>query len=123
MWKWILGIVWKNWGYAAVVAAMMGLATGVYVSWQHSIQAEALAQYNRTQLEQTVQQQQRTAQLLAGIQLKQNTIAADAATSQAALNQQLSDINAYLTTNSAKWGDRASSEVLKQTFTRLEAVK
>jgi hypothetical protein len=97
----------------AVVLAVLG---GVYASWSSSIRAEALASYNRTQLEQSVKDLKLSNDQLRRINLEAAEIARKLEDENQELEKKLSGIEDFINKNPSTGG---SSEILKQTVRKL----
>ena len=105
-------------GGIAVVLLLISLGTGLMV-WKHSIQNQALLEFNNKQLEQVVADQKKFNDLMTSLNAVQKKISDDLASKNQALDEKLNGIEGYLTSAEAKKSDRDASEVLKKTIEEL----
>lgn len=105
--------------YALIALIATGALTGIYLNWKSTIRQEALAEYNKNQLEQVIKDRERMVEQLNQLGEAQKTIVLQLAKQQDDLATKLSKIDDFLSSPEAQKGDRPSSEVLKETIRRL----
>ena len=103
-----------------VVLLILTLVAGYYY-WKHTVKAEALAEWNKAQVEQVQKEQQKLIENLTIINEKQQTILKELTTQRQALEKKFGDLEDYLNSGVAAktYNGKASSDVLKRTFKEL----
>jgi len=109
--------------YIAAFFLVSGLVTGMYYSWKHSVEQQALLEFNQKQLEQVIKDQQDFQSKMSAVEDKQRSIAEDLTKQNDEINRQLKDINTYLSSAEAKKADRPSSIILKNTVNQISGAK
>ena len=94
---------------------------GGYYYWKHTVKAEALAEWNKAQVEQVQKQQQKLIENLTVINENQKDILKELTTQRNALEKKFGDLDGYLNSGVAAkaYNGKASSDVLKRTFKEL----
>jgi hypothetical protein len=110
-------------GWATTIIILVGILTGGYFAWKIHIQNQAMAEFNQKQQEQYVKDQKIIQGKIDAITEAQNQIIEGLQKQLDAVNTQHDDIKAYLDSDEAKKTDRPSSEILKETFRRLNGKK
>lgn len=87
------------------------------------IRREALSQYNKTQLEETVKNQKETIVLMKRIETLSNETSAALIKQREEINLKLGEIEDYLDTPEAKKSDRGASKVIQNTLRKLGATE
>lgn len=103
-----------------IVLLILALVGGYYY-WKHTIKAEAMAEWNKAQVEQVQKEQQKLIENLTIINEKQQTILKELTTQRQALERRFGDLEDYLNSGVAAkaYHGKASSDVLKRTFKEL----
>lgn len=109
--------------YIAAFFLLSGLLTGIYYGWKHSIEQQALLEFNQKQLEQVIKDQQDFQNKMSAVENNQKTIVEDLTKQNEDINKQLADISTYLSSSDAKKNDRPSSIILKNTIYQLSGGK
>ena len=104
--------------YIAAGVIGFGVLSGLYYKWRKDIEREALYAYNQLQIEQNQKDQERLRQQLQDIAKRQKEVeeanAADKKEFKGKMDSITSDIESKETI------DRAASDVLKKTVTKLK---
>jgi peptidoglycan hydrolase CwlO-like protein len=104
--------------YIAAGVISFGVLSGLYYKWRKDIEREALYEYNQKQIEQNQKDQESLRQQLENIAKKQKEVeeanAADKKEFKGKMDSITSDIESKETV------DRAASDVLKKTVTKLK---
>ncbi len=98
---------------------LVGVLLGLYKLHNDSIRREALAVYNRTQLEQLLKDQRDFISKMNELSELQKRTIADLQKQNDMLNTKLSVVDTYLSSQEARNADKPSSEVLKNTIRQL----
>lgn len=97
---------------------LFGALTGIYYQWRKGIEREALLEYNQHQIEQNIADQKAMRDRLEAMDKKQKEIEAANAAEKKAFKGKMEEINTVI--DSKETVDRAASEVLKKTVTKLK---
>lgn len=119
--------MFPTFGLDKVVAQIVGvvilivLLTGGYYYWKHSVKQEALAEWNKAQVEQVQKEQQRLIQNLTVIDKNQALIMKELEHQNQLLDKKFQDLEEYLNKDSTikEYKGKSSSDVLKRTFKEL----
>lgn len=117
------GPVGKWIGIAIGGLILVAILVGIYKLHNDAIRREALAVYNRNQLEQIVIDQKRFIAELNRLQDLQKITIEDLQKQTDILTTKLGVVDTYLSSQEAKAADKPSSDVLKNTIKYLESVK
>ncbi len=98
---------------------LVGVLLGLYKLHNDSIRREALAVYNRTQLEQLLKDQRDFISKMNELSELQKRTIVDLQKQNDMLNTKLSVVDTYLSSQEARNADKPSSEVLKNTIRQL----
>ena len=98
---------------------LVGVLLGLYKLHNDSIRREALAVYNRTQLEQLLKDQRDFISKMNELGELQKRTIADLQKQNDMLNTKLGVVDTYLSSQEARNADKPSSEVLKNTIRQL----
>lgn len=98
---------------------LVGVLLGLYKLHNDSIRREALAVYNRTQLEQLLKDQRDFISKMNELSELQKRTIADLQKQNDMLNTKLGVVDTYLSSQEARNADKPSSEVLKNTIRQL----
>jgi uncharacterized protein HemX len=109
----------KNLIYVGAALAAVTLLTGVYLFWKRSIELEALQDFNRQQLEQTVRDQELFRQRQSELEEQQRIISRNLAAENNRLRTRVESIQGVLSSQEAIANDRPSSDILRQTIDEL----
>jgi len=110
-------------GMGAGALLLVGVLLGLYKLHNDSIRREALAVYNRTQLEQLLKDQREFIDKMNELSELQKKTMIDLEKQNAVLNIKLGEVDAYLSSQEARNANKPSSDVLKNTIRQLESVK
>ena len=100
---------------------LFGAISGIYYSWRKSIEREALLKYNQAQIEQNIKDQEAMREKLKVMEDKQKEIEAQNAADKKDFRTKMDSIVTDVI-DTSKTVDRPSSDVLKQTVSRLKDV-
>lgn len=94
---------------------------GGYYYWKHTVKAEALAEWNKAQVEQVQKEQAKLIENLTIIDKNQKEILKELSTQRSALEKKFGDLDEYLNKESTnnEYKNKPSSDVLKRTFKEL----
>lgn len=94
---------------------------GGYYYWKHTVKAEALAEWNKAQVEQVQKEQAKLIENLTVINKNQENILKQLDTQKQALEKRFGDLDEYLSKDSTtkEYKTKPSSDVLKRTFKEL----
>jgi hypothetical protein len=97
------------------------LLIGGYFYWKHTIKAEALAEWNKAQVEQVQREQAKLIENLTIINKNQQDILKEIGIQRQALEKKFGDVDNYLEKDSTtkEYKGKSSSDVLKRTFKEL----
>jgi Tfp pilus assembly protein PilN len=95
-----------------------GILSGLYYSWRKGIEREALLEYNQAQIEQNIKDQEELKKKLTDIDKKQAEIEAANSADKKEFKDKMETINTAI--DSKETVDRAASDVLKKTVTKLK---
>jgi uncharacterized protein HemX len=109
----------KNLIYVGAALAAVTLLTGVYLFWKRSIELEALQDFNRQQLEQTVRDQELFRQRQSELEEQQRIISRNLAAENNRLRTRVESIQGVLSSQEAIANDRPASDILRQTIDEL----
>jgi Tfp pilus assembly protein PilN len=109
--------------YIAAFVVLSGVLTGIYYGWKHTVEQQALLEFNQKQLEQVIRDQQDFQSKMSAVEDKQKNIVEDLTKQNDEINRQLKDINEYLSSAEAKKIDRPSSVILKNTINQISGAK
>lgn len=110
-------------GIGAGALLLIGILLGLYKLHNDSIRREALAVYNRTQLEQLLKDQRDFIDKMNELSDLQKKTMIDLEKQNVALNAKLGAVDAYLSSQEAIGANKPSSDVLKNTIRQLESLK
>jgi hypothetical protein len=119
----IMGPIGRIVGMGAGALLLVGVLLGLYKLHNDSIRREALAVYNRTQLEQLLKDQREFIDKMNELSELQKKTMIDLEKQNAVLNIKLGEVDAYLSSQEARNANKPSSDVLKNTIRQLESVK
>lgn len=105
--------------YVGAAAAAVLLISGVYIFWKRSVELEALQNFNRQQLEQTVRDQELFRQRQSELEEQQRIISRDLAAENNRLRTRVESIQGILTSQEAIANDRPASDILRRTIDEL----
>ena len=108
--------------YIVIGIFLFGALTAGYYQWRKGIEREALLEYNQHQLEQNIKDQEAIKQKLEDINNKQKQIEAENAESKKVFKDKIDNINTDLNSKETAAADKASSDVLKKTVSKLKDV-
>jgi uncharacterized protein with von Willebrand factor type A (vWA) domain len=121
MLKFLLGFI--NFGkiqlYLAIGTFLIGMLTIGYIGWKHQIEAAALSDYNRKQLEQVIQDQQDFQNKMRTIEDTQKSLSDSLARQNEVITKKFNSIDSFLSSPEAQKSNRPASEVLKKTIKKL----
>ena len=109
--------------YAVAGLLAVGTLGLMYKMHNDGIRREALSQYNKTQLEETVKNQKETIVLMKRIETLSNETSAALIKQREEINLKLGEIEDYLDTPEAKKSDRGASKVIQNTLRKLGATE
>lgn len=120
----LLGINVNQW-VIYIICIVLGAAIifGGYFWWKHDVTSVAQLQFDNAQLKQSLADKQKFIDQMNAINAAQSKSVTDLTTFNAALANNLKDLGTYLGSPTATKDDRTSSPVLKNTLTRLKAIK
>ena len=107
--------------YAVAGLLAVGTLGLMYKLHNDGIRREALANYNKTQLEETVKNQKETIDLMKRIETLSNETSAALIKQREEIDLKMSEIKDYLDTPEAKTSDRGASKVIENTLRKLGA--
>jgi len=102
---------------------LLGTLAGIYKMHNDSIRREALALYNRNQLEQIIKDQNQFISKMNELSELQKSTLTNLQTQNDTLNRKLGTIDDYLSSKEATAANKTSSDVLKNTVRQLELLK
>lgn len=119
--------MFPTFGLDKVVAQAIGigtlivLLTGGYFWWKHSVKQEALAEWNKSQIEQVQKEQRELIEDLTEVAKTQKALLQEMKNRNEILDKKFSEIDTYLDSNPVrqKYKNSKSSDVLKRTFKEL----
>ena len=103
------------------IAAAVAI-TGIYFFWKHSVEQQALMEYNQRQLEQSIADQEKLKRDLVAISQKQDEIIRQNEEDRKFYEGKLNSVSDYLDSALTKKADKPSSEVLKMTVKQLKEI-
>lgn len=108
-----------------IVGALLGIGvlTGGYFIWRAQITSAAQLQFDNAQLKQTIADQTKYINEMKAINDAQAQSVKDLMNFNSSLNASTLDLDTYLNSSDATKDDRPSSLVLKNTITKLKALK
>jgi uncharacterized protein HemX len=109
----------KNLVYLGAAATAIVLVSGIYIFWKRSIELEALQDFNRQQLEQTVRDQELFRQRQTELEKQQRIISRNLAAENSRLRTRVESIQSVLNSQEALTNDRPASDILKRTIDEL----
>lgn len=109
----------KNLVYLGAAATAIALVSGIYIFWKRSIELEALQDFNRQQLEQTVRDQELFRQRQTELEEQQRIISRNLAAENSRLRTRVESIQSILNSQEALTNDRPASDILKRTIDEL----
>jgi Tfp pilus assembly protein PilN len=109
-------------GRVQLYIAVAVILTGFYFYWKHSVEQQALMEYNQRQLEQSIADQNKLKETLSAIEQKQQEIIKQNEQDKVAYEQKLGTVTDYLDSSAAKKTDKPSSDILKQTVKQLKEI-
>lgn len=96
---------------------LIGLAAiTIYFWWEGNVRSRALLEFNQSQMEEVIKNQQELRQKLDDVRQVQDQILENEKQFKQNLDKKLSGITGFLASDEAKKLDRPSSEVLKRTI-------
>lgn len=113
-----LGVDKKFLYIGAVLFVATFLTTGYYL-WKRDIEYKALIQYNMTQMQQLVRDQQESARQQAVLFTEQQRLTRELLERNEALQRRMEAVNVYLASPQAQRADRPASEVIRETINQL----
>ena len=105
--------------YLIGAGVVIGLITVAYIQWKDRIQTQALIQYNNTQLQQAIADQQKFAAEQNAINAVQQAAVDDFTKAQQDIQTQLGTVNTFLNSQTTIKEDKSASDVIKQTIDKL----
>ncbi len=99
---------------------LIGVATGIYFGWKHSVQNQALIEFNQKQADQSKRDNAAYANQTKDMQNKLDKITIKLNTKNQALQKRNKNVKGYLSSPEAKKSDRKASPVIEETLRRLE---
>jgi len=105
--------------YFLFITVIITAITIAYFTWKHSIEKQALLEFNNKQLEQTLKDQKIINDNLNKLNDDQKKIIDDLTTKNQQLINSLDNLNKYLNSDEAKKDDKTSSDILKRTIEEL----
>jgi len=109
----------KVFRYFLFITVIISAITITYFTWKHSIEKQALLEFNNKQLEQTLKDQKIINDNLNKLNDDQKKIIDDLTTKNQQLINSLDNLNKYLNSDEAKKDDKKSSDILKKTIEEL----
>lgn len=97
---------------------LVSILTGVYFAWKHQVEREALLEYNQTQIEQNIKDQEELRNKLESINQKQREIDEANAADKKAFNDRIDSITNDI--GSKDVVNRPASKVLRDTISKLK---
>lgn len=113
----------KNLVYLGAALLAMTLTTGLYLFWKRSIELQALQDFNRQQLEQTVREQEIFRQKQAELEEQQRIISRNLAAENTRLRTRVESIQNMLNSPETAASDRPASDVLRRTVDELRSLR
>jgi uncharacterized protein HemX len=113
----------KNLVYLGAALLAMTLITGLYLFWKRSIELQALQDFNRQQLEQTVREQEIFRQKQAELEEQQRIISRNLAAENTRLRTRVESIQGMLNSPETAASDRPASDVLRRTVDELRSLR
>jgi len=104
--------------YIAAAVAIIG----IYFFWKHSIEQQALMEYNQNQLQQSIEDQRKMREALDDIGKKQAEIIKQSEEDKKVYEQKLGNVTDYLDSKEVKVSDRPASDILKNTVKQLKEI-
>ena len=117
------GQVGKYLFYLIIIAGISAAGYNWFQKYVYTKQQEALAQYNITQLKQTIEDQAKHIQQMQQINNFQLETIAELNKNKEKLNSEMGAIEARIKTMVDQNKDRPSSDILKETMKELENIK
>lgn len=109
----------KKFLYIGAVLALITVLSTIYFIWKRDIEYKALMQYNMTQMQQIVRDQQESSRQQAALFLEQQRLTRELLERNEALQRRMESVNTYLASPQAQRSDRPASDVIRQTITQL----
>lgn len=106
-------------GQIIVGLLITAIAGGGYLYWRSEIRSQALAEYNRTQLQSIVDSQNEQARINREIQQRQEAIISRMNEQISALQTRTSAATRYINSPQAAASNRLASEVVRNTIDQL----
>jgi uncharacterized protein HemX len=113
----------KNLVYLGAALLAMTLITGLYLFWKRSIELQALQDFNRQQLEQTVREQEIFRQKQAELEEQQRIISRNLAAENTRLRTRVESIQNMLNSPETAASDRPASDILRRTVDELRSLR
>jgi uncharacterized protein HemX len=113
----------KNLLYLGAALFAITLVTGLYLFWKRSIELQALQDFNRQQLEQTVRDQELFRQRQTELEEQQRIISRNLTAENNRLRTRVESIHSNLNSPEAAANDRPASDVLKRTVDELRSLQ
>lgn len=104
--------------YGVIALVVFGIFTGIYVTWKNNVKQEALNNYNKSQVEQSIKDQQKFQENSDIISKNQEKIKSEINSDNSTLKEDLGKIEDSVNSGT----DRESSEVLKDAVRQLKAL-
>ena len=102
------------------ILVLVGTLTGVYFSWKHGVENQALIEFNQKQATQSKKDNDKFLAQQQDMQNKLAKITTQLNTKNQVLQKRSKNVKAYLSSPEASKGDRKASPVILETLRRLE---
>ena len=108
--------------YTFLFLSVVGIGTGIFLAWRNSIKAADLSQYNQTQLQQIVKDQETTLQIMKDLNDLQIASGTDAQSQRDKIDAQLNTILQGLNSSDNLKTDRPASDIVKEAVKQLQGL-
>ncbi len=124
MWSVIVGVLAGPFRkiaiYGAMILVAVAILVGGYFLWRHHIRQDALEDFNRAQLEQTIKDKEKLELDLKAIHDKQDALLVELAQQKEELQKKVDELDKFLSSPETIKQDRPASNILKETIRRLK---